>query len=431
MAGKRAKAATETPAVRGIWRILGPGLITGASDDDPSGIGSFSQIGAQFGFSLSWVLLFSFPLMAAIQEISARIGRVSGRGIAGNIRRFYSPALLFPVVALLVIANVINIGADLGAMGDALALLIGGPRFLYIAGFGALCVALEIFVQYGHYVAYLKWTTIALLAYVATAFVVHMPWGEVFHATFIPSLQFDTPYIVAIVAALGTTISPYLLFWQSSQEAEDERVDPHAHPLRHAPEQAVAELRRIRLDTCVGMFISNLISWFILITVAATLHAHGVTNVDSSAQAAQALLPIAGPLAYGLFALGIIGTGMLAVPVLAGSAAYALGEAMGWQVGLAQKARRAPAFYGAIAFATVIGAAMNFSPIDPIKALFWSAVLNGVVAVPMMVITMIMARSPRVMGPFVLSLPLTLMGWLATLVMAVVVAGLFATWGQQ
>jgi NRAMP (natural resistance-associated macrophage protein)-like metal ion transporter len=430
MAIDKAKATTDAPRFRGYLRILGPGLITGASDDDPSGIGSFSQIGAQFGFSMGWVLVFSFPLMAAIQEISARIGRVSGRGIAGNIRRFYSPALLYPVVALLVLANVINIGADLGAMGDALALLIGGPRLLYVAAFGGLCVALEIFIQYRHYVSFLKWTTLALLAYVGTAFVVKMPWGEVFWATFIPSLQFNTPYIVAIVAALGTTISPYLLFWQSSQEAEDERVDPAARPLRSAPEQAPTELRRIRLDTYIGMFISNLISWFILITVAATLHTHGVTNVDTSAQAAQALRPIAGPLAYALFALGIIGTGMLAVPVLAGSASYAASEAFRWATGLGRQPNRAKAFYGTIAVATALGVAFNLAPIDPIKALFWSAVLNGVVAVPMMGVTMVMARSPRVMGRFVLTLPLTLMGWLATLVMGLVVVGLFATWGS-
>jgi NRAMP (natural resistance-associated macrophage protein)-like metal ion transporter len=415
---------------KNILQILGPGLITGASDDDPSGIATYSQVGAQFGFGMSWVMLFSYPLMTAIQEISARIGRVTGEGIAGNIRRRYPPLLLRTVVGILLIANVINLGADLGAMGDGLKLLIGGPRLLYVVFFGALCVGLEIFMKYRRYANLLKWTTIALFAYVATAFSIDIPWREVAFATLVPSLQMNSDYIVAIVAVLGTTISPYLFFWQSSIEAEDEREDPKAKPLTESPDQAPAEIRRIRIDTYLGMFLSNAIGWFILISVAATLHAHGVTDIGTSAQAAEALRPIAGPFAFWLFAIGIIGTGMLAIPVLAGSGAYALAEALGWPSGLARLPMEAKAFYGTIAAATLIGVLFNLFPIDPIKALFWAAVLNGIAAVPIMVITMMIARSKDVMGDFTLTWPLTIMGWLATAVMAAVVVALFVTWGH-
>ena len=416
------------PRRQRLLQILGPGLITGASDDDPSGIATYAQVGAQFGFSMSWVMLFSFPLMAAIQEISARIGRVTGQGIAGNIRRYYPPALVRVVVGILLVTNIINLGADVGAMGDAVKLLVGGPAFAYVVLFGTLCAALEIFMQYRRYVNVLKWTTVALFAYVGTALVVDVPWRDVLFQTLVPSLQFDTSYIVAIVAVLGTTISPYLFFWQSSEEAEDEREDPAASPLVDAPDQAPAAIHRIRVDTYLGMFFSNAIGWFIIVTVAATLHAHGVTEIATSAQAAEALRPIAGPFAFFLFALGIIGTGMLAVPVLAGSAAYALAEAFEWPSGLARLPMEAKAFYGTIAVATLIGVIFNLLPIDPMKALFWAAVLNGVAAVPIMVITMLMARQRRVMGAFTLPWPLAAMGWLATLVMAAVVVAMFATW---
>ncbi|HXA72527.1 MAG TPA: divalent metal cation transporter [Stellaceae bacterium] len=411
---------------------LGPGLITGASDDDPSGIATYSQVGAQFGYAMSWVMLFSFPLMAAIQEICARIGRVTGEGIAGNLRRYYPAWLLRATVGLLLVANVINLGADLGAMGDALYLVLGGaPKLLYVVLFGALCVGLEIFMQYRNYVNLLKWSTIALFSYFITAMVVDVPWLQVVHDTFIPSISLETKYIVSIVAVMGTTISPYLFFWQSSQEAEDQRVDPRAHPLVDAPRQAPAEIRRIRIDTYLGMGVSNLVAFFIMVTTAATLNTHGITDIETSAQAAEALRPIAGEFAFLVFALGIIGTGLLAVPVLAGSAAYAVGEALQWPIGLARLPKEARAFYGTIAFATAIGVAINFVGIDPIKALFWTAVLNGVIAVPLMVVSMMMAMSPRVMGRFVLPRPLAVMGWLATAVMALIVAAMFLTWNQQ
>lgn len=408
--------------------FLGPGLITGASDDDPSGIATYSQVGAQFGYAMTWVMLFTWPLMAAIQEISARIGRVTGDGIAGNIREHYPRWLLLVIVALLVVANVINLGADLGAMAAALQLILGGSTHLYVIGFAVLCALLEVFSRYEDYVRILKWTAVSLFAYVATAFAVDVPWRQVIRHIFVPSVLWRQDFLVGIVAVLGTTITPYCFFWQSSEEAEDERIDPAAHRLIDAPEEASAEIGRIRLDTYIGMGFSNLISLFIIITTAATLNAHGVTDIQTSAQAAEALRPIAGVFTFALFALGIIGIGLLAVPVLAGSAAYALGEALGWPTGLSRLPRDAKAFYATIAIATLVGVFINFLDIDPIKALFWSAVLNGVVAVPLMAVIMMMAMQPRVMGAFVLPRPLWAMGWLTTGVMAAAVAAMFATW---
>ncbi len=323
-----------------LLEVLGPGLITGASDDDPSGIATYSQIGAQFGFSLNWVMLFSWPLMCAIQEISARIGRVTGRGIAGNLKRHYPLGVVYSIVFLLVIANVINIGADLGAMGAALKLLIGGPALLYVALFGLVSVLLEVFSRYSRYVSVLKWLTLSLFAYVGVAFIVQIPWRTVGYNLVVPQVAFNGPYLTAVVAVLGTTISPYLFFWQAEEEVEEVKERPDAKPLVRAPEQAPAEFSRIRIDTAVGMGLSNIVALFIILTTAATLNAHGVTDIQTSAQAAEALRPIAGPFAFVVFALGIIGTGMLALPVLAGSSAYALGETFGWHVGLARKANR-------------------------------------------------------------------------------------------
>jgi len=416
------------PRKRGVLAFLGPGLITGASDDDPSGIATYSQVGAQFSYGLGWVMLFSYPLMTAIQEISARIGRITGRGIAGNIRVHYPAWLLRSIIGLLLIANTINLGADLGAMGDALHLLAGGSPRAYVVVFAVVCAWLEIFSRYERYVSILKWGTLSLFAYVATVLVVDVPWGRVAHDTFVPSFSWQKDYIVAIVAVLGTTISPYLFFWQASEEAEDEHETPGALPLNFAPEQAPAEMRRIRLDTYVGMGFSNLVSLFIIITSAATLNANGITDIQTSSQAAEALRPIAGAFTFAAFAAGIIGTGMLAVPVLAGSAAYAVGEALGWPTGLSRLPRDAKAFYGTIAVATLVGIFINFIDIDPIRVLFWTAVLNGIIAVPLMVIMMIMAMQPKVMGAFTLPRPLCAMGWLATAVMASVVTIMFATW---
>jgi len=411
-----------------LLAALGPGLITGASDDDPSGIATYSQAGAQFGYGLGWTLLLTYPLMAAIQLISARIGRVTGRGIAGNIRRYYAPSLLYPLVGLVLVANTINLGADLGAMGAAVKLLVGGPALLYVVAFGLGTVLLEVFMRYSRYVSVLKWLSLSLLAYVATAFMVKLPWGEVALGVFVPHLSWSRDYLVTIVAVLGTTISPYLFFWQAESEVEDTEEAPGAEPLKQAPEQAPTEIRRMEIDTYLGMGVSNLVALFIVITTAATLHAHGVTNIQTSADAAKALEPLAGKFAFVLFAAGIIGTGLLALPVLAGSAAYALGETLGWPVGLARQWYQARAFYGTIAVATLIGTIMNFLPIDPIKALFWSAVINGVVAVPIMAIMMLIATRHRVMGEFRLSPRLRFMGWLSTAAMALAALGMIGSW---
>ncbi len=421
--------AIKQPVRPRLLQVLGPGLITGASDDDPSGIATYSQAGAQFGYALGWVMLFSWPLMCAIQEISARIGRVTGRGIGGNLKQHYPRALLYAVVALLVVANTINIGADLGAMAAALGLLIGGPQLVYVAGFGLVSVLLETFVRYSRYVSVLKWLTLTLFGYVGVVLVVGVPWGTVARHLLVPEISLTPAYLTVVVALLGTTISPYLFFWQAEEEVEEVKERVHAKPLVRAPDQAVPEFQRIRIDTVVGMAFSNVVALFIILTTAATLHAHGVTDIQTSAQAAEALRPIAGKFVFLVFGLGIIGTGLLALPVLAGSAAYALGEAAGWHVGLARKARRAKSFYATIAVATLVGGALNFTPLDPVKALFWSAVVNGVVAVPVMVTMMLMVRSRVVMGEFVLPPVLTGLGWTATAVMALAAIGMFATWG--
>jgi NRAMP (natural resistance-associated macrophage protein)-like metal ion transporter len=414
-----------------LLEILGPGLITGAADDDPSGIATYSQAGAQFGYDLGWTLLFSWPLMCAIQEISARVGRVTGRGIAGNLKKHYPAWIVYGLVGLLVIANTINLGADVGAMGAALNLVIGGPTLVYVALFGVVSILLEVFVRYTRYVSVLKWLTLSLFAYVGVALVVQMPWEKVAWHLFVPTISLAPGYLTVVVAILGTTISPYLFFWQAEEEVEDVRERPSARPLARAPEQAAAEFHRIRWDTYIGMGFSALIAMFILWTTAATLNAHGITDIKSSADAAKALKPIAGPFTSVIFALGIVGTGLLALPVLAGSAAFAMGEAFGWHVGLARKLNRARAFYAAIALAMIIGAGLNFLRfIDPIKALFWSAVINGVASVPIMALIMHMASHKAAMGEFKIHIGLKTVGWVATIVMALAAVGMFATMGS-
>jgi NRAMP (natural resistance-associated macrophage protein)-like metal ion transporter len=417
----------KQPLTPKLLDVLGPGLITGASDDDPSGIATYSQAGAQFGYAIGWTMLFSYPLMCAIQLVSAQIGRVTGHGIAGNMRR-HSPAwLLYGVVTLLLGANTINIGADLGAMAAALRLLFPIPMPIAIAAFTIVSVILEVFVSYTRYVSVLRWLTISLFAYVATVFVAGVPWGRALSGILLPHLKFSGDYLTVIVAVLGTTISPYLFFWQAGEEVEKEKADDDAQPLKVAPAQAPREMRRIRWDTYVGMGFSNIVALAIIIAIAATLNAHGMTNITTSSQAAEGLKPIAGRFAFTIFAMGIIGTGLLAVPVLAGSAAYAMGEAFKWPVGLGLKAGRGKAFYTTIAAAFIFGAVLNFSPIDPIKALFWSAVVNGVVAVPVMIIMMILASCAAVMGEFTLGPILKTFGWIATMVMALAALGMFAT----
>ena len=374
-------------------------------------------------------MLFSWPLMCAIQEISARIGRVTGRGIAGNLKKHYAASLLYAVVGLLVVANTINIGADLGAMAAALKLLIGGPHGLYILGFAVLTILLETFVRYSRYVSVLKWLTVSLFAYVAVALSVSVPWSTVAYNLVIPHITLKAEYLTVVVAILGTTISPYLFFWQAEEEVEEVKETDGAQPLVRAPQQAEGEFSRIRWDTYVGMALSNLVALFIIISTAATLHEHGVTNIQTSEQAAEALRPIAGQFVFLIFGIGIIGTGLLALPVLAGSAAYAAGEALGWHVGLALNLNRAKGFYAILAGATLLGALMNYTVIDPVKALFWSAVINGVVAVPVMATMMLLSSNTKVMGEFPLPPILRAFGWLATLVMASAALGMFLTWG--
>jgi len=424
---RRAPSGVKKPERPKLLEILGPGLITGASDDDPSGIATYSQAGAQFGYGLGWTLLFTYPLMVAIQQISARIGRVTGRGIAGNLRRHYPKPVLYAMVVLLLVANTINLGADLGAMGAALQLLIGGPTLIYVMGFAVASAALEIWARYSRYVTILKWLSLSLFAYVATVLFVGVSWADII-AGLVP--HFPGSSLTVVVAVLGTTISPYLFFWQANIEVEEEREDPAAAPLKAKPQDGPKELERIRLDTYIGMGFSNLIALFIVWCTAATLHAHGVTDIQTSSAAAEALRPIAGKFAFLVFSAGIIGTGILALPVLAGSAAFAVGEVFGWRVGLASKPSRAKKFYSVIAIATLAGALLNFTPLDPVKALFWSAVINGVVAVPVMVMIMLLAAKPAVMGQFAISGALKIMGWISTAAMAAAAIAMFATWGD-
>jgi NRAMP (natural resistance-associated macrophage protein)-like metal ion transporter len=409
---------------------LGPGLITGAADDDPSGIATYSQAGAQFGFGMLWSVLLTTPLMVGIQLVSARIGLVTGFGIAHNLRDHYPRVLLYAIVSLLVIANTINIAADIGAMGEALRLLVGGPAHFHAVAFSVLIVLLTVFLPYNKLAPLLKWLTLVVFSYVAVLFTVHVPWREVAYATLLPQIELSTDYMMMLVAVLGTTISPYLFFWQAAQEVEEIHARIDREPLRKMPEIARKHLRRTRLDTWAGMIVSNGVAFAIMLTAAVTLHRAGITNIDTSAQAAEALRPLAGEFAFTLFALGIIGTGMLAVPVLAGSAAYAVADAMQWRQGLNLKLVEAKRFYAIIALSTLGGVAINFTALDPIKALVYSAVINGVVAVPIMFVMMRMADSVEIMGPFTLRPRTRVLGWLATALMTVTVVAMFAAFAM-
>jgi NRAMP (natural resistance-associated macrophage protein)-like metal ion transporter len=413
-------ASIKTIARR-AWGALGPGLTTGAADDDPSGIATYSQAGAQFGYALTWSLLLTLPLMVAIQLISALIGWHTRRGLAANIASTLPRWVLLLLVALLVMANTVNIAADLAAMGAVLRLLIGGPALLYAVIFGLLCLAAEILVPYHTYAGYLKFLTWALFVYVATAFIVDVPWLRVLHSTFLPSLSLDPTLLTMIVAIFGTTISPYLFFWQASQEAEESHLS-HRARYKTQSKKRDASFRQIALDTWVGMLMSNVIAFFIIVTTAATLHTHGVTKIETASQAAEALRPIAGELTFALFASGIIGTGLLAVPVLAGSAAYAVAEAFGMRGSLELPADRALGFYAIIGAATLGGAALAMTDIDPIAMLFWAAVLNGIVSVPIMAAMMLAVSGRSRHRQLTLPRWLKFFGWLATALMALAVA---------
>ena len=415
----------------GRFSQLGPGLITGAADDDPSGIATYSQAGAQFGYAMLWTVVFTLPLMAAIQLISARIGHVTRRGLASNIKASFPRPVVLLIVGMLLIANGLNVAADIAAMAQALKLLIGGPAHLYAVGFGALCLALQIVLPYRVYVRWLKWLTLALLAYVGVVFSVRIDWWQLAGDLVWPPLTASHAVLVTIVAVFGTTISPYLFFWQAAQEMEDVLArDADSHePSALSPASVASHLRRIRIDTIVGMSFSNLIAFFIMLSTGATLHVAGITTIETSAQAAEALRPLAGELTFLLFSLGIIGTGLLAVPVLAGSAAYAVAEAAGWRGSLDLRLEKGEGFgfYGVLTAATAGGVALCFTPIDPVRALFWSAVINGVIAVPIMSVMMIIAARPHTMGEHVISGTLKWLGWVSTAVMGLTVAAMFAS----
>lgn len=409
-------------------RKLGAGLITGAADDDPSGIATYSQAGAQFGPNLLWTMAVTYPLMVSIQMISARIGIVTGKGLAANMRDLFPRWLCLGIVLLLLIANTINIAADIAAMGAALRLVIGGGAHGHAIIFAVSSLLLQVFIPYQRYVRILKWLTLSLLAYVAVLFTVQVPWLQVLVSTVLPHITPSAEYATIVVALFGTTISPYLFFWQASQEVEDIRGNKDRTSLLQAPQHAHRELRRIRFDTYIGMGFSNLVAFFIILSTAMTLNVAGITHIQTSAQAAEALRPIAGEVTFILFSLGIIGTGMLAVPVLAGSVAYAVAEYFKWPEGLENKAHAAKGFYAIIALATLGGVMLDFTSIDPVQALIWSAVINGVIAIPIMAVMILIASKPEVMGAFVIKKKLRILGWTATALMLITVITMVAFW---
>ncbi len=419
--------------VRQAWERLkehplarvGPGLITGVADDDPSGIATYSQAGAQFGLDMLWTMPLAFPLMSAIQYICATIGRVTGRGLAANIREAFPPIIIRSVVLLLLVANTLNIAADVAAMGEVAELVSGINRHLMTGFFVILTLALQIWIPYHRYVRFLKWLTLSLLAYAAVLFTVHVPWGRVFLHTAWPEFAPDATAAAVVVGIFGTTISPYLFFWQASEEVEDMHAGAGSKPLLHDADAARTELRRIRWDTWSGMFYSDMTAYFVILATGVTLHVAGVTDIDTAAQAASALEPLAGKFAYILFALGILGVGLIGVPVLAGSGAYALAETVGWKTGLERRATDAGGFYSIIAVSVLLGLGIQYLPISPMKALFWSAVINGLVAVPLMAVIVLLVSKKSVMGPYVPSRPILVLGWIATLAMGAAAVRMF------
>ena len=406
----------ERAAVKSLNQ-LGPGLVTGAADDDPSGIATYSQAGAQFGYGLLWTMVLCYPLMSAVQLVSAHIGRVTGAGLANNLVATFPKRVVGLLIGILAVANIINIGADLSAMAASASLVAGGGRQIFVFAMAIVSTLLQLFVPYHQYTRILKWLTLSLFAYVGVLLVVRTDWSAAAIGMIVPR-DLGRDALLTIVALFGTTISPYLFFWQSSQEAEDILDSPNQKPLKQAPRTATRQFRRMRFDTLAGMAFSNLISLAIIMATAATLHRQGITQIGSAAEAAEALRPVAGNFAFALFAIGIIGTGFLAVPVLAGSTAFAVAETFGWQEGLEKQPRQAAGFYSVIVLATLLGLLIELSPVDPMRALFWSAVLNGLAAAPLMIAMMIVVSRHQVMGRFTASRPLLLLGWTATAVMA-------------
>jgi len=398
---------------------VGPGLITGVADDDPSGIATYSQAGARYGLNMLWTMPLAYPLMAAIQSVCADIGRVTGKGLAANIKSAFPPIVLKIVVTLLLLANTLNISADVAAMGEVAELITGHDRHIMTAVFVFGTLLMQVFIPYHRYVFFLKWLTVSLLAYAAVLFTVHVPWGEVAQRTVLPRLKLDADTAAVIVGVFGTTISPYLFFWQASEEVEDMHTNAGSAPLLKDKPSARGELRRIRWDTWTGMFYSNITAYFIILATAVTLNVSGITDINTAAEAASALKPLAGKFAFYLFAVGILGVGLIGVPVLAGSGAYALSEAMGWNSGLERKPTDAQGFYGIIALSVMAGLVIQYTPISPMKALFWSAVINGVIAVPLMAVILLLATKKSIMGDYTASRPIIWLGWIATVVMGI------------
>ncbi len=414
--------------IKKLLKAIGPGFITGAADDDPSGIGTYAQTGAQFGFSQLWTALFAFPFMTVIQEMCGRIGMVTGHGLSGVISRHYAKPILYFCVIILFIANTVNIGANLGAMASSMQMFFDIPFYVLLAVMTILTILLEVFVPYPTYARFLKYLTFSLFAYIITALFIKQDWNTVLLSTFIPQFSFQKEYLLNVVAILGTTISPYLFFWQADQEVEEEIAH---HKIRSfgkgVPRITKLDLREMRLDTITGMFFSNLVMFFIIVTAASTLHLNGITTIGSPTEAAESLRPFAGDFAYLLFTAGIIGTGLLSVPILAGSASYALSESFGWKAGLNQKLKKAHAFYGVIALATLGGLLVNLTPIKPFQLLYYTAVLNGVMAPPLMVMILLVSNNKKIMGRHVNSLFSNLFGWGITLLMAFATLGLLAS----
>ena len=407
---------------------LGPGLITGASDDDPSGIGTYTQAGAALGYATLWTAVVTLPLMIVVQHICAKIGMCSGRGLASVLRKFYPRWMLYPVVAGLVIANTINAGADIAAISAAINMFVPIPIWAMVVPIAVAILVLQIWGSYRLIVKIFKWLTLSLFAYVIAAFLAHPNWGEVIRATFLPKITFDGQYITTIVAILGTTISPYLFFWEASEEVEEEKSEGRSSVAQRKG-ATDKEIKKEKIDTIVGMLFCNVVFYFVIVSAGATLHVTGQTNIQSATEAAQALRPLAGNFATILFAIGLIGAGLLAVPVLTGSAAYAVAETFGWRSGLDEKPRRAKKFYGIIALSTLVGVGIDFLGINPITALFWTAVINGVVAPPLLVVVMLVSNNKKVMGPRTNGLFTNIMGWLAAAVMFAAAIGMFLTWG--
>ena len=412
--------------VRKFFAELGPGLITGAADDDPSGISTYSVTGAAFGLMPLWTALFSFPLMVAVQLMCARLGLVTGRGLAGVVRLYYPRWVLWGACALLIVANVFNIGADLGGMAEATEMMTGIKSYYLTPVFAGMIVCLLFFSSYRQIARIFKWLTLVLFAYVITAFLAQPDWTAVLKATFVPRVEWSSAFLATFVGILGTTISPYLFFWQASQEVEDKR----AHGKATVEEREGAtdnELRIARRDVFIGMFFSNLVMYFIILTTASTLHANGQTNIETAQDAAEALRPLAGNGAYLLFTLGIIGTGLLAVPVLAGSAAYAVAEAKDWRGTLEDRPRLSPKFYAVIAVAMILGLALDFLGFNAVKMLFYSAVLNGILAPPLIVLVVLLTSNTKIMGSRVSSRPLRYLGWATAAIMTAAAVGMFVT----